>query len=460
MSRQVRKKRGGWLPIVVLVAILVGIPLIVMQIQSSKSGMTWGQIIDRGKAKLAGETTGLEDVFDVSLPARERIEFLVPQTIGLDIQPDQPRPLVSQTTTVDLDGDGLLDVIVCDIALQRVSWIRQHPRGVFTETLLGDLLDAPARAEPVDIDGDGDLDLAVADLGMLNPNNDPIGSVVLLVNDGNWNFTNRTVLENVARVADIRAGDLDGDGDPDLALAQFGYDDGETRWLRNDGNYSFTSRRLHGLAGPIHCPISDLDGDGDLDIAVLVSQEFEMIYVFRNDGRGEFEVLQVFGSTNEDFGSSSLSVADVDQDGDPDLLYTNGDAFDYLPPRPRPWHGVQYLENEGDMKFTLRRLGDLGGATMARAVDVDRDGDLDVVAVSTFNLWKKPRSQSMVWFENDGSMRFARRDITNDPTHLLTLDLGDFDGDGRIDLVTGGMNFFAPYDRASRVKLWRNVWGD
>ena len=33
-----------------------------------------------------------------------------------------------------------------------------------------------------------------------------------------------------------------------------------------------------------------------------------------------------------------------------DILYTNGDAFDYIPPGPRPWHGVQWLENKGNLK--------------------------------------------------------------------------------------------------------------
>jgi hypothetical protein len=52
----------------------------------------------------------------------------------------------------------------------------------------------------------------------------------------------------------------------------------------------------------------------------------------------------------------------LDQDGDLDILYTNGDAFDYIPSLPRPWHGVQWLENLGGLEFTYHRLAAFDGA--------------------------------------------------------------------------------------------------
>ena len=55
-------------------------------------------------------------------------------------------------------------------------------------------------------------------------------------------------------------------------------------------------------------------------------------------------------------------------------------------------------------------------------------------------------------------MQFMMRDVANAPTHLVTLAAGDVSGDGRPDLVTGGMHMSGPYDRMSRVTLWTNNW--
>jgi len=284
--------------------------------------------------------------------------------------------------------------------------------------------------------------------------------VVVLENDGRQNFSNRVLLKDVARVTDVEAGDFNGDGRIDLAVGQFGYDDGEIRWLENKGNWVFESHVLLSMSGTIHTPVVDIDGDGDLDIVAIVSQEWEELYVFENDGKGNFKNHMIWGSTNEDFGSSGISIADLNRDGRPDILYTNGDAFDYIPPVPRPWHGVQWFENKGNLKFDYHRIADFPGAYSARAADFDNDGDLDIMAVSAFNRWEEPNAYSLMFLENVGNCRFVPRNLATQPTHLLVLEPADMDGDGWIDFVTGGMHFYPPYDRMSRILLWRNIWPD
>jgi hypothetical protein len=389
------------------------------------------------------------------LPKGAPSRFLQPQPVGLPMA-EKTRPLVAHVTVVDLDKDSLADIVACDVLANRVVWLRQAPRGTFTETTLGAEVRAPAHAEAVDIDRDGDLDLLVASLGVMFPSNARIGAVVVLENDGRGRFTNRVLAAEIARVADVRAGDLDGDGDLDLAVAGFGYDDGETHWMENQGNWRFRSTRLLNLSGAINVEVVDLDRDGDLDIASLVSQEWEEVYAFVNDGRGRFEPKLIWGSTNDDFGSSWLTAVDLDKDGDSDFLYSNGDAFDYAPPSGRPWHGVQWLENAGAMNFVMHRVADFSGASSPQPADLDGDGDLDIVVISAYNAWDDPAAQSLMWLENDGRMRFAMHDAASSPTHLVTVAVGDLAGDGRPDLVTGGMHISRPYDRMSRITMWAN----
>jgi hypothetical protein len=391
------------------------------------------------------------------LPKGAPSTFLVPTPIGTPVR-EKERPLIAHVSIADLDRDGLPDVIACVVHENRVAWLRQSPRGTFTEAPLGLEVRAPAHAQVVDFDGDGDLDVLVASLGVLFPSNARIGSVVVLENQGQERFVHRVLADGIARVADARAGDLDGDGDLDVAVAGFGYDNGETAWLRNRGGWRFDMTVLQNLSGPINVEIVDLDGDGDRDIAALVSQEWEEIYAHVNDGAGRFQSRLVWGSTNDDFGSSWLTAADMDTDGDVDFVYSNGDAFDYAPAGSRPWHGVQWIENRGNLAFALHRIADLSGASSPQPADLDGDGDLDVAVVSAYNNWDDPAAPSLVWLENDGRMRFAAHDVAHAPTHLVTLGAGDLTGDGYVDLVTGGLHASRPYDRMSRVTLWTNAW--
>ena len=385
-----------------------------------------------------------------------RLEAFERRPVGDGVGPDD-RPMIAHVQVVDLDADGLSDVVAADAATNRITWLRQAPAGRFTETAIAEV-PGPAHVHAADLDADGDLDLAVASLGVLFPNNQKIGAVVLLEQTARGRFTPHVVLDKVARVADVRTGDLDGDGDLDLSVAHFGYDQGETRWLENQGGWRFASHLLQELSGPINAEIADIDGDSDLDIVTLVSQEWEEIYAFVNDGRGQFTPRRIFGASNEDFGSSWISLADLDGDGDPDVVYSNGDAFDYATTSGRSWNGLQWLENTGGGAFTYHRLADIPGASGPQAADLDGDGDLDIAVVSAYNNWADPNAQSLVVLEQTSRGVFTLRDVASTPTHLLALAIGDLTGDGRPDLVTGGMHMSWPYDRLSRLTIWTNGW--
>jgi FG-GAP-like repeat len=454
-NRAAVKHKKGLKTLILLLIVLfliVGLPFLLVSYQAKQKGMTRSEVIKRiaNRTGSKNNVTGTEKNETIGA----KIDFLDPKPVG---QTFKEPPLISNVAAADLDGDGLMDIIVCDCKSNSVNWIRQFPAGVYTESVLADGLNAPAHVQVIDFDKDGDNDIIVAVLGLLFPSNDKIGSVVILENDGKNHFTKHVVVEKTARVSDVRAGDLDGDGDMDLAVAQFGYDDGETQWIENLGNWQFKSHVLQNLSGPINVILDDIDKDGDLDIISLVSQEWEEIYGFINDGKGHFTSKLLYGSNNEDFGSSGIYLCDLDKDGDDDILYTNGDAFDYIPPQGRPWHGIQWLENKGNWNFEFHRICTFIGAYNARPVDIDNDGDLDIFCVSAFNLWDKPESQSFIWLENVGHMQFVLHNIASSPTHILTLESADFNNDGLMDFVTGDMHAYPPYDRMGRITLWMNT---
>ena len=366
------------------------------------------------------------------------------------------RPMVSHVTLVDLDQDGLRDVLYAEGQKNSIRWIRQAPRGRFTEHIIGEVR-GPAHVEAADLYGTGRLDVLVAGMGQITPSNDRIGSVVVLENTDNRTFRRRILLEGIARVTDVRAANLAGHGDGrlDLVVGQFGYAQGETRWLENQGGWEFKSRIVNSLSGCVHTPVADFDGDGRLDFAALISQEWEEVHLFRNEGGGRFRDTIVWGSTNQDYGSSGLDVVDMNGDGRPDLIYTNGDGFDYAGYGVRAWHGVQWLENLGAGKFRFHRVADMPGAYAPCAADLDGDSDLDLVAVSGFADWDDPRSVSLMAFINDGTQRFTAVALAHRPTQLVTAAVGDLDDDGVPEIVTGGFHAYPPFEYMSAVTLWR-----
>jgi hypothetical protein len=401
-----------------------------------------GGKMDTGSILLQS-TTPLDDV-----------AFLTSRPIGVEVE---GRPWITHVNAIDLDGDGLIDVLACDARANTVVWLRQAPRGHFVESVVATGIAAPVHVEAADMNGDGHLDLLVASMGQVFPNNDKIGSVIILENNGDERFTKHVVAEHISRVTDVRAGDFNGDGKPDLAVGQFGYDQGEVRWMENRGGWEFSSHTLLDLSGTVNVCVADMNGDGTPDITALVSQEWEEVYLFENDGAGNFVRRVIYGSTNEDFGSSGISLCDLNRDGRPDILYSNGDGFDYAEPGSRPWHGVQWLENRGAGLFKYHRVGDLPGAYSPVGVDLDGDGNIDIVAVSGFNDWKNPNAISLALFHNDGGMKFTLHVLAHTPTHLVACAAADLDGVGTPVLITGGFHAYPPWTQMSRLTLWQRA---
>ncbi|WP_417732612.1 FG-GAP repeat domain-containing protein [Rosistilla oblonga] len=363
-------------------------------------------------------------------------------------------PQITNVQVLDFDGDGANEVLACDSLKNQVVLFRQVDGEWQEEVLVPDVA-APAHATAVDIDSDGDIDLVVSVLGNILPDDSVIGRVELFeaTPDG---YRRHVILDDVRRVADVQPADFDGDGDIDLAVAVFGYSRGSVLWLENRGELKFRDHLLHTAPGTIHVPIADYDGDGDLDIAAIVTQDEEELWGFENLGQGEFKKRRLWMTINHDLGSAGLVQADLDGDGDPDLILPAGDNLEDLDAYPQPYHGCYWFENQGDWTFQIHRISDLGGTYAADVGDFDSDGDLDVVLASMTNNWNRTDTASLVWLENDGQQNFTTWQIASDPIHLVTVAAGDLDGDGSDDIVAGALNLRKPFQRVSRVSAWIN----
>ncbi len=404
---------------------------------------------------------------ELELPARAPATAAAPLRLirtGLRAGSEAGPPFVSSVIAATLFDERRPDLIVCEAGRGEIAVLRagQEPPAY---QVVGKA-PAPARAAVVDLDGDGKKDILVAALGNFFASDDRVGSVVWLRQTREGRFDPLSLLEGVGRVADVQAADFNADGKVDLVVAVFGWrETGEILLLENQtadwSRPAFLPRRLDDRHGAIHVPVADLNGDGRPDFIALISQEHETLVAFLNEGDCKFRKEVIFAAPHPTYGVSGIELADLDRDGDLDVLLTNGDALD-APYVLKPYHGVQWLENRGTFPFTHHPLVAMGGAERAVAGDLDGDGDLDVIAVAFlpeehFPQRKELGLDAVVWLEQAAPGRFVRHVLESETCDHLTCALADWDGDGRIDVIVG--NAVRRRKQPEALVIWANGGG-
>jgi FG-GAP-like repeat len=361
-------------------------------------------------------------------------------------------------------GEGKL--VTCDMRDGSISLIAPNPKHISRQVI--GRLGNPARATACDLNADGLTDFAVAELASFNPYDHAFGKVVWLKKlDSSDGYEAITLKEGLGRVADVAVADFSSDGLQDILVAEFGHRKTGgihllTRLEIDPTKVEFQSKKLDIRPGTMQAIPHDWNHDGKMDFASITSQEFECVDLFLNNDTA-FNNYNLWNGTDLTTGSIGIELADLDRDGDQDILCVNGDSFDNN--FANRSHGVQWLENLGELQFKEHRIVELPGAYRAVAGDMDRDGDLDIIAVANLPTTVYPNSLleanpvSIMMLEQTSSRNFTPHVLERGTPRYPALEVGDFNSDGMVDFVVGTQLFDtdppgSPAANLPRLKFW------
>jgi len=320
--------------------------------------------------------------------------------------------------SADLDGDGDADVLSASRDDDKIAWYENTDGlGNFgTQQVITTATDSAYSVFSMDLDGDGDADVLSASLA-----DDKIAWYENT--DGLGNFgTQQVITTDAFGATSVCAADLDGDGDTDILSASFF--DNKIAWYENtDGLGSFGRQRVITTAavGPVAVFSADLDGDGDADVLSASFGDEKIAWYQNNDGLGHFGPQQVITAPAD--GATSVFAADLDGDGDADVLSASSND-----------NKIAWYDNiDGLGGFGTQQVitTDAVNARSVFAKDLDGDGDADVLSASRDD-------DKIAWYENaDGLGNFsAQKVITTDAVDARSVFAKDLDGDGDADVLS------------------------
>ncbi len=282
--------------------------------------------------------------------------------------------------------------------------------------------DFPTGVAWTDIDGDNWPDLVVA------YGNDQVDRPIAVYfnSEGALPHTPEWTSSHLQTHCQISVGDLDNDGDPDLAASSLGRTSLGFPLMNqlvysNDGGIAGEPSFVLGEANSFSCALGDPDGDGDLDVAYAqgnaASASYQKVVMYANEG-GSFSTLPSWESDSSYFGVD-LAFCDIDLDGDLDLAL----GGKYL--------GVAIFYNLAGVLETSpswQTSAIVGGRQIAFG-DVDGDGYKDL-AVAGIN-------ESFFVFKNLTGTLETTPSWSCAVTEPSCVAWGDADGDGDLDLAGG-----------------------
>ena len=251
----------------------------------------------------------------------------------------------------------------------------------------------------------------------------------------------KVVINGLHRPSDFAFADINKDGADDLLISNFGdYTGNLSLFKGNEGNNSFSlvPQIISSEPGIVQSEAYDFNKDGFLDIVTMMSAARENVSIFMNQKNGSFE-RNIIVEGNPSYGYTGFVLRDFNTDGRMDLITLNGDNGDSDPYNTlKRDQGIRIFLNQGDLKFEEAFFYPMYGVYGAEIEDFDLDGDLDIAAISFHPDFYPEKPENFVFLEQTESLTFAPK--THPASYngrWLTMDSGDFDGDGDADIVLG-----------------------
>lgn len=373
----------------------------------------------------------------------------------------------SGLSTIDVDNDGLLDIIFCNKYDDKINWFRNLGDFNFSSiAVLKSLVNGPELSLISDVNNDGLKDIII--------NLDSNDSISWLKNNGDGTFLDpQSIFSNSSDIKKILAKDLNNDGFPEIII---GVSNSNVYWIKNTGSGTFGAQSQLGNANlGTSFEFMNINNDSYLDYVSTTS--YSSLITQLNQAGNTFSVSQL-SDIGVNFGD--LQIRDINQDGITDIVGPTSSSFSYLERLPNQTFNspitlfsfnnvskylAEDINDDSAVDFilplylssnTAKRLSSFtknsltntydeniisfynGSVFRVKTADLDNDGKKDII--SSF--------RSVVWNKNKGNGNFTSyKKISNHFGSIFTNNIKptDIDNDNDIDIVATTQNGIEVY---------------